>query len=214
MSAQADQDRDTRRRWAKPFSGHDRSIKIAMIVLPSAIGALAAVLVIAPLLSRSEISFVLDKNKVSKAPERLKVTQAQYRGQDDKGRPFSVAAGGAVQQTSDVPVVAMNDLAAQVTLNDGQAHIRAPQARYDIEKEQIDVAGTLVVTSAAGYSLETRDVGVDLNKRTIASKGAVSGRTRLGTFSADRMSADLESRTIKLEGRARLHIAQGAIKAR
>jgi lipopolysaccharide export system protein LptC len=214
MSAQADQNRDTRQRWAKPFSGHDRTIKIAMIVLPSAIGALAAVLVIAPLLTRSEISFVLDKNKVSKAPERLKVTEAEYRGQDDKGRAFAVSAGGAVQQTSDLPVVAMTDLSARMTLTDGPATIQAPRARYDIDKEMIDVDGSLIFKSSGGYALQTANVAVDLKKRTMASKAPVTGQTRLGSFSGDRMRADLEARSVTLDGRARLHIVQGAVRGR
>jgi lipopolysaccharide export system protein LptC len=36
----------------------------------------------------------------------------------------------------------------------------------------------------------------------------------LGTFSADRLSADLPERTVVLDGGARLHINQGALKER
>jgi lipopolysaccharide export system protein LptC len=107
MSELAEQTRDERRQWAAPGSSHDRVIRTAMVILPLAIGALAAVLLIAPLLARSEISFVLDKGKVALAKERLRVSDAQYRGQDDKGQPFTLHAGGAVQRTSHVPVVQM-----------------------------------------------------------------------------------------------------------
>jgi lipopolysaccharide export system protein LptC len=37
----------------------------------------------------------------------------------------------------------------------------------------------------------------------------VDGQMPLGSFSAGRMQADLEARTVTLEGRAHLHIVQG-----
>jgi lipopolysaccharide export system protein LptC len=36
----------------------------------------------------------------------------------------------------------------------------------------------------------------------------------LGTFSAARMRADLNARTVRLEGRARLRITQGSVRGR
>ena len=105
MSDLAKQTRDARRQWAAPGSGHDKIIRTAMVILPSAIGMLAAVLLIAPLLARSEISFVLDKDKVAIAKERMRVSEALYRGQDDKGQPFTLHAGSGVQKTSKVPVI-------------------------------------------------------------------------------------------------------------
>ena len=55
-------------------------------------------------------------------------------------------------------------------------------------------AGPVVVTAADGYRIATRDVGVDLDTRRVASGAPVGGRMPLGTFAAGRMSADLNSR--------------------
>ncbi len=214
MSELAEQTRDERRLWAAPGSPHDRVIKIAMLVLPSAIGALAAVLLIAPLLARSEISFVLDKDKVALAKERMRVSDAQYRGQDDKGQPFSLHAGGAVQQTSRVPVVQMTDLSARMLLDDGPAVLTTKNANYNMTNENIRVPGEVLFKSQGGYSLITRGVGVDMKARTMGSDTPVDGTMPLGTFSGDRMQADLNARTVLLNGRARLHIVQGAAKAK
>jgi lipopolysaccharide export system protein LptC len=208
------EERKTRERWAGPASGHDRRVRWALIALPSAIGALAAVLVIAPMLARDEISFTLAKDKVEKAPERMRVTQAQYRGTDDKGRPFRLSAGGAVQASSATPIVALNDLAGELVLDGGPAKISAPRANYDMDRERIDVTGPLSFTSEDGYRLDTANVGIDLKTRRIASDAPVMGTTRLGSFSANRLRADLDARTVTLEGRARLHIVQGAARGR
>jgi lipopolysaccharide export system protein LptC len=214
MATAAGSERDGRQRWASPASGHDRRVRWALIGLPSAIGALAAVLVIAPMLSRDEISFTLAKDKVEKAPERMRVSKAEYRGEDDKGRPFRLSAGGAVQSTSASPIVALTDLAAQITLDGGLTSLAAPKANYDMDKDRIDVPGPLTLRSADGYQLDTANVGIDLKTRRMSSNAPVTGTTRLGTFNAGRMRADLDARTVTLEGRARLHIVQGAARAK
>ena len=105
MSEAAVLDRDKRLRWARPGSGHDRNVRLARVGLPAFVGALAAVLAIAPLTQRAEVSFVLSKDKVAMAKERMRVSRAQYRGQDDKGQAFTLNAGSAVQATSRSPVV-------------------------------------------------------------------------------------------------------------
>lgn len=200
------------RRWASPGSAHDWLIGILKIALPLAVGLILAYLALAPLSKGPEISFLLDKDKVEVAPERMRVQSAQYRGQDSYGRPFILSAERAVQATSDVPVVEIADMWAQIGLENGPARIAADRASYDMAAQQVSVAGPILVTAADGYRLETRDVTVDLNNRSLASRGAVDGRMPLGTFRADSLRADLGTRTVVLDGRARLHIVQGGVR--
>ena len=214
MSELAIQTRDTRRVWARPGSRHDRMIRSANRVLPIIIGALVAVLVVAPLAKRNEISFVLAKDKVDMAKERMRLTRASYRGEDDQGRPFSLDAGSAVQATSKNPLVQLNDLSARMVLDDGPGVIRAPTAQYNMDARKLQVVGPMTYQSQGGYRLETRDVLASLPTKTLSSDKPVQGKMPLGTFSGNRMSADLNSRTVTLSGGARLHIVQGAAKGR
>ena len=48
--------------------------------------------------------------------------------------------------------------------------------------------------------------------RTVASGQPVTGQLPIGSFSADRISADLNERTVRLSGHARLRINQGGIR--
>jgi lipopolysaccharide export system protein LptC len=201
-------ERTARRLWAAPNGRHDRLIRLARIGLPAIIGVLSAGLVLAPLTMRGDISFVLAKDKVAMATERLRVTAATYRGEDAKGQPFTLRAGSAVQASSRDPVVKLNDLSATIALKDGPAMLRADAGRYDMDSEVVNVDGPILFTSADGYRLSTRDVAVGLKSRRLASGGPVDGQMPLGSFRADRLSADLNSRTVTLEGRARLHIVQ------
>jgi lipopolysaccharide export system protein LptC len=212
MHEQPSAERTARRLWAAPHGRHDRLIRLARIALPATIGVLSAGLVLAPLTMRGEISFVLAKDTVAMARERLRVTSATYRGEDSKGQPFQLNAGSAVQVSSRDPVVKLSDLSATIALVDGPAMLRADSGRYDMDREIVNIDGPILFTSADGYRLSTRDVAVGLKTRKLASGGPVEGRMPLGNFSAERITADLDSRTVTLEGRARLHIVQGAVR--
>jgi lipopolysaccharide export system protein LptC len=212
MSEAAERSRDLHRRWALPGGSHDRVVRSLRMLLPMAIGALFAFMSIAPLTIAGDMTFLLDKNKVEVAKERMRVTEALYRGEDSKGQPFALRAGSAVQATSREPIVRLQNLAASLAMAQGPALLRADNARYNMDEENVAVDGPVTYQAADGYRLVTRDVTVDLKTRTMASHGAVDGRMPLGTFSGDRISADLPARIVRLEGRARLRIVQGAAR--
>lgn len=211
MTQRADQMRNRRQLFAAPGSSHDKMVRFLGMFLPAAIGVLVAFLALAPLLRNTEVSFLLDKNQVDIARERMRVTQAMYRGQDSEGRPFSLEAGSAVQKSSRNPVVEMNDLAARILLKDGPGVLEAGRGNYNMNTEQVEVVGPVQFSSANGYRMVTRDVDIDLPKRSMVSRGEVTGRLPTGTFRADRLKANLAERTVTLEGRARLRMTQGEL---
>jgi lipopolysaccharide export system protein LptC len=214
MSLQAEQQRSQRQHWALPGGSHDRLIGILKSVLPVGVGILAAFLATAPFTNTGEVSFVLDKNKVEVAKERMRVTEALYRGEDSKGQPFSLRAGSAVQKTSAVPIVDLNEMSARILLSDGPAVLDARRGRYDMDTENVAVDGPVQFQSAGGYRLTTRDVNIDLKQRKMHSNGRVDGRMPIGTFSGDHLEADMAGRTVTLNGRARLLIDQNGLKGR
>ena len=203
---------DRRQLRALPGSAHDRLVRTVNWVLPVLIGVLSAFLVMAPLTTGGDVSFVLDKNKVEVAKERLKIQAARYRGADSKGQPFELIAGSAIQKSSAEPIVRLQKLAADIQLGDGPASLVADLGGYNMDTEQVTVDGPISFRAPDGYTLDTRDATVDLKTRQMRSGGAVAGTVRQGTFSADRMDADLDSHTVTLTGNARLHITPGRTK--
>lgn len=214
MSELAEQDRRVKRSWAKPGSSHDKLVRILKYGLPVLAGLLLAFLALVPLEERKEVSFLVDKAKIEQAGERLKVEAAQYRGQDEEGRPFVLDARSAIQASSADPVLEIADMRARLQMSDGPAEITAGRARFNPDNNQVDVVGAVLITGANGYRLLTSDVMVDLRDRSLQSRGAVEGQIPLGNFSADRLKGDLPERTVVLEGNARLRIEQGALKDR
>ncbi len=213
MSELADRVRSQRQLWAASGSSHDRVIALLRILLPAAIGVLVVLLALAPLTVGRDISFVLSKDRVEVARERMRVSAATYRGQDSKGQPFQLTAGSAVQVSSRDAVVRLKTLAAQIQLPEGPARIIAGQGRYDMDSEKVAIDGPVRFRSADGYNIDTRDVAIDLKTRQVASEGPVDGRMNIGRFSGDRFTADLNKRVVVLEGRARLHIDQRQARA-
>lgn len=212
MTVQADQMRTRRQHFAAPGGFHDKLVRFLARALPAAVGVLLAIMVLAPLSPRGEISFLLDRTKVAIVQDRLRVASAMYRGQDDKGRNFSVTAGGAVQHSARVPIVEMNELTARILLKDGPAILSASTGNYDFSKEAIDVFGPVNLQTADGYRMTATNVNIDMRGQRLVSRGPVEGRIPAGTFSADRIVADLSARTVTLDGHARMRMEPGKLQ--
>ncbi len=204
MNENADQVRDKRQSWAAPGGWHDRKVKILAVWLPGTVGVVLAAMVIGPLFAHREVSFLLDRNKVALTQDRVRVADAMYRGIDNQGRPFTVTADNAVQNTIKVPVVKLDKLAARLRMSDGPAELVAQNGAYNYQAETVAVAGPVVFTAADGYRIVTQNVSIDLKQRRVAGSGGVSGSVPSGTFRADRLSADLEQRIVTLDGNVRM----------
>lgn len=212
MTAQAEQLRDRRRAFAAPGGSHDRLVKFLATYLPAAIGVIAAVMVLSPLAPRGEISFLLDRNKVAITAERLHVDKATYRGTDKGNRAFSVTANTAVQRSAADPIVELDELVAKIAMKDGPASLTARDGTYNYDTEMVRVNGDVGFTAADGYRMVTRNVTVDLKQQRVTGSGGVQGTIPAGTFAANGIVADLEARTVALEGNARLRMEPGKLR--
>jgi lipopolysaccharide export system protein LptC len=212
MSNAATKGRAVKQRWAVPGSAHDRLVRFTKIGLPSAVGVLIAILALAPLDKRGDVSFILDKKKVENSPERMRVEQARYVGTDNQGQAFVMTAERALQRSSDVPLVDIQGMHAKLALDRGPLMIVANRGRYNLDTQKVAIDGPVRVAGPDGYQLATSDVLVDLKQRQLASSGPVSGQMSLGQFQAGQLHADLNDRTVVLDGGARLKIVQGAVR--
>ena len=212
MSEAATRERAFRQRWAVPGSAHDKLVRLARIALPSAVGVLIAFLALAPLEKEGDVSFILDKNQVDNAPERMRVEEARYVGEDNRGQRFLIVARQAIQRSSDEPIVDIWGMLARFGLAQGPVAVAANHGRYNLDEQKVQVLGPVRVVGPDGDHLTTRDVTVDLKRRTLVSEGGAEGRIELGQFRAGRLRADLGERTVVLNGGVRLKIVQGTVR--
>ena len=212
MSEAAARKSAVKRHWAEPGSRHDRLVRTAKLALPVLGVVLIAVLAISPFDKRGDVSFILDKKGVDKATERMRIESARYSGEDASGNKFVIQANRAIQQKSDVPIVMIEGIMAQMGLAQGPLVINAERGNYDLDNQMVQVNGPVKVVGADGYRLETSNVQLDMKQHTLQSRGQVSGTMKLGTFEAGQMHADLGSRTVLLDHGVRLKIVQGAVR--
>ena len=144
----------------------------------------------------------------------MRVEAARYTGTDDKGQQFVDR-----RQPRDPAQLRCADRrhqrnvrAARPGAGPGRL-IAANQGRYNLDTQQIAIDGPVKVAGADGYRLD--DPRRDRRPQAAASlrsAGPVAGAMRLGQFQAGQVRADLGSRTVVLDGGARLKIVQGAVR--
>lgn len=202
-----------RQQAALPGSGHDRLMGALKLALPAAAVIVLLTIVIWPLTKVQEFSFLLAKDKVAMATERLRIDTAVYRGETARGEAFIISAGSAVQRTSALPVVELKDLKARIAMKDGPAVVIAPSGRYFMNDDKLQISGPVTLDSAAGYSLDSSTVDIDLNSRQVSTAAPVTGKLPIGTFRAGNFSADIQGRNAVLAGGVHLRIYGRAGKA-
>lgn len=195
-----------RQRAALPGSPRDTVFGILKWLLPAAALLVLAVIVIWPLTKAQEFSFLLAKDKVGMAAERLRLDTAVYRGETARGEAFVISAGSAVQRSSAVPIVELKSLTAKLAMADGPASVVAPAGRYFMETEKLQITGPVTMKSANGYSLDSQTVDIDLNTREVRTDAPVSGTLSIGAFRAGRLRADIPGRKMILDRGVHLRI--------
>ena len=210
LSADPDAQRPLSRRQqaALPGSAHDRRMTLLKWLLPSSAFVIGMTIMIWPLVAGQEFSFLLAKDQVAVAPERLRVDRAEYRGKTGAGEAFTISAGQALQRASAVPIVELTALAARLDGKDGPASVSAPSGRYFLDEDRLEVAGPVRLRSDGGYSLDAETVFIDLKRRTVKTDTPVSGRLPMGDFRANRMDGDLAGSQVSLIGKVHLRINQ------
>ena len=199
-----------RQRAALPGSGWDRMVTVVKIGLPLMAAILLATIVIWPLTSVQEFSFLLSKDKVAMSKERLRTDRALYRGETSKGQPFEIRALGAVQRSSAVPIVELSTLVADLHTVEGLSRVTAPGGRYEMDHDLLIISGPVKLDSAAGYTLNGADVHVSLVDRTVTTDLPVTGTLPLGTFRANNLRANISGSRVQLGGGTHLHIVPGS----
>jgi lipopolysaccharide export system protein LptC len=177
-------------------------------LLPSAAGLIGITILVWPLVAAQEFSFLLAKDQVAVANERLRVSRAEYRGKTAAGEAFEISAGSALQRSSAEPVVEMTDLSARLEGKDGPSQVNAPSGRYLLEEDRLEVAGPVKLRSDGGYTLDADTVLIDLKRRTVKTDAPVSGQLPMGSFRSDRMNGDLAGHRVTLDGNVHLRINQ------
>lgn len=189
-----------------PATGYDRFVAFMRRALPAGVVLLLGGLVAYPFVNPRELSFIVSKDSVELSPERMRMEMPRYRGQDSKGQPFELTAQSAVQLSSASPLVELRHFSARIETSGGEASVRAERGQYDLDRKQLQTMGEVDMLLPDGGRVQTRNLAVDLNSRTMSGRDGVEGASPLGRISAQNIDVALNERTLVLTGNTRLRI--------
>ena len=127
------------------------------------------------------------------------------------GRTFEVSARRAVQNLSDLTVLALQDIDGRFEIDDiNTASISAVNGRFDTNSEVLVLSDSILMRATNGYAATFTEATIDLKAGTLESTKPVALTSPNGTISADRLSAGHGDGVVRFEGNVRMTIVPSA----
>jgi lipopolysaccharide export system protein LptC len=138
----------------------------------------------------------------------LAMVNPRLTGTDDKGLPFIVSAASAVQEGPGSGRVRLNDIRAEMTLDDGTlVHVTAAQGLVDTGARQLDVTGGIKFSSADGYVAETSSARADLRTGIVTGNEPVKASGKFGELTANGFTFDKDTKKLRFDGNVRMRVS-------
>ncbi|RMF13059.1 MAG: hypothetical protein D6757_08645 [Alphaproteobacteria bacterium] len=193
--------------WPVCRTAYDDFVAIMRVVLPLLAGAMALVILLSPVFRHGELSFQISREKLDIGGDAVEIIAPRYRGVDDEGRPFVLAAKLARQDHPDAPEVRLQGLTLDFAMKDGRtASLSAPAARWRSGEDIVLLEEGLEGRTSDGYVLRAISGEADLAARRLDLRGEVTGRGPLGSFEAHGARFEIEEKRLALSGPVRIHI--------
>jgi lipopolysaccharide export system protein LptC len=131
------------------------------------------------------------------------VTDAQYRGVDERGRPYTVTASTAVQVGPEK--VNLTDPKGDITQENGTwLMLQSKQGVYIQHANQLDLFHDVVLYRDDGAMLRTETASIDLKNGAAANAEPVKAEGPFGTLDAQGFTITEKGAAIQFAGPARL----------
>lgn len=139
--------------------------------------------------------------------ENLYMVKARYTGVDNKNRPYTLMADTARQVSTESDLVALEGPKADLTLEDGAwVAVRAKAGAFYRKRQVLILFGEVNLFHDKGYTVQTKEVEVDLTKGTAQGTKPVVAHGPLGILRAQGFKVLNRGETYLFTGKARLVI--------
>jgi len=163
--------------------------------------ALTVVVVVWPEFASDTVGVTLPRVSFGSDEFQLRMDDARYEGADNKNRPYVITAKSALQDTDDQWLVNLNDLKADITMEDGTwIYISAAHGRYHHRRQNLDLRQGINLYIDNGYQLSTQAATVDMATGRVIGTTAVQGHGPAGEVRANGFEAIDFGRIIRLLG--------------
>ncbi len=191
---------------------HSRLVRIVRIVLPTAIAAGLAALVVVhyldPLRMLERLPTVSGKLAVSGS--KITMEAPRIAGVTRDARSYELTAETAVQDILHPDVVDLRNVHASVELPDqNMVQITAASGIYNTKADQIVLRDRVMFVTAHGYRGRLREASVDVKKGNIVSEQPVEVTLPDGLITANRLEILDSGGVVRFDGGVVLTIQSG-----
>ncbi|MBT6830810.1 MAG: LPS export ABC transporter periplasmic protein LptC [Rhodospirillaceae bacterium] len=192
--------------------GYSNFVGIMRYGLPLVALLLLGLVIVWPLATGREEGFRISFSDAPDLDGSLRMVNARYLGVDDRNQPFTVTAAEASQSEPNSPLVALEDISADVFIDDGSGQWFALTAReglYERDARFLDLAGDVSIFSDQGHEFHTERAHVDLGARTAEGDAPVQGQSPLGLLEAGNFHVDDDKEIMLFGGGVKMTIFPG-----
>jgi lipopolysaccharide export system protein LptC len=176
---------------------------VAKLMLPSLALLLLVSIAIWPQVQHQLQSSRLAYRRISSDIENGRLTDARYRGVDERGRPYAFTATSALQVTPE-RINLTQPKGDIVTESGAWVMLQADQGVFLQHSNKLDLSGHVVLYRDDGTTLRTATASVDLKQGAASGADTVSVEGPFGTLDASGFTAVDKAAVIQFTGPARM----------
>ncbi len=176
---------------------------MARIALPALTLGLVFVFAFSASPAAVDESFAEQFAYLDKPSRDMQMDQPRYSGQDKKGRLYEISADKARQNVNNPDLVFLDSLNG-IRNPDGtdQMEVTAETGLYRTDAQQLDLETNVELRRGIGgqdYVVTTSAAKVELSDRTLVSEAGISGVSKDGSFTAEKMTVYQDEGRVVLE---------------
>jgi lipopolysaccharide export system protein LptC len=185
----------------------DSFIRLMRVFLPIGAVILGLITILWPYLDDREVAFTLSTDDVAKGESSVHMTNMRYVGTNADNRIFKVRAASGFQDSPNAPRVKLSDIRAEMEIEGaGLATVTARTGIYRLEQSTLSLVGGVHMITSSGYALDMAGAEVNLKTHMATGQGSITGRSRLGSLAAARVTINADEEEGIFEGGVKLRI--------
>jgi lipopolysaccharide export system protein LptC len=188
---------------------HSRLVRFLRFAIPAVIVFIAAVILVATFFNpfRLITAFPIDPGKVSLSGTKIVMELPRVTGYTTDQRPYELTAHAAVQDLTNLEVLELKEISANVELRDGQhVNITSIHGVYDTKAEVLRLNDHIIINSSSGYEGRLSEATVHISSGNIVSESPVEVKLPSGLLNANRLEVRNNGAMIKFGGGVEMNL--------
>jgi lipopolysaccharide export system protein LptC len=188
---------------------HSRLVRFLRFAIPAAIVIIAAIILTATFFNpfRLITAFPIDPGKLSLSGTKIIMELPRVTGFTTDQRPYELTARAAAQDLTNLEVLELKELSANVELRDGHhVNITSLNGIYDTKAEVLKLNDHITINSTSGYEGRLSEATVHISSGNIVSESPVEVKLPNGVLTANRLEVRDNGAVIKFSGGVEMNL--------